>query len=105
METDVPNLHAVNQEALTLHMTTNRQRYVSGIFLLGSGRSIAPRKEASYLDSACEFHGPKTIHPFAFRTHAHSLGRQIAGYIVKGGNKWELIGTRSPQDPQVSEAS
>ena len=28
-------------------------------------------------------------------------GKQIIGYVVKPGNTWEVIGTRSPQDPQV----
>lgn len=31
-----------------------------------------------------------------------SAGRQIVGYIVKPSGEWELIGTRSPQDAQVS---
>lgn len=28
-------------------------------------------------------------------------GKQIVGYVVKPDNTWEVIGTRSPQDPQV----
>ena len=29
------------------------------------------------------------------------IGKQIVGYLVKPGGKWEMIGNRSPQDPQV----
>lgn len=88
---------------------------------MGSGRSIRAGQKQYFVDSACEFSGPKPIYPFAFRTHAHSLGKvrregrvlnywyvacalsgqQIVGYVVKPGNRWEMIGTRSPQDPQV----
>ena len=88
--------------------------------MLGSGVSLKPGTTEVYADSACKFEGPKSIVPFAFRTHAHGLGmdvregkraqvrvmfiyvgKQIVGYVVKSG-KWELIGTRSPQDPQVT---
>ena len=29
-------------------------------------------------------------------------GKQIVGYVVKPDGRWEVIGTRSPQDAQVS---
>ena len=29
-------------------------------------------------------------------------GKQIVGYVIKSeSDEWEVIGTRSPQDPQV----
>ncbi len=30
------------------------------------------------------------------------IGKQIVGYVVKSTGSWKMIGTRSPQDPQVS---
>ena len=30
-----------------------------------------------------------------------NAGKQIVGYVIKG-DEWEVIGTRSPQDAQVS---
>ena len=47
---------------------------MAGIFLIGAGSRIASGKKEAYVDAACKFQGPKTIYPFAFRTHAHSLG-------------------------------
>lgn len=38
-------------------------------------------------------------YPLSFRP----TGRQIAGFVVKRRKDFELIGTRSPQDPQVGQ--
>lgn len=95
-----PSIVATNREAMLLHTTMERQRYIAGIYLIGSGSSIRPGTRHSFVDSACRFRGPKKIYPFAFRTHAHHLGEQIAGYVIKSG-QWQLIGTRSPQDAQA----
>lgn len=43
-------------------------------------------------------HSPPPLFPPCWPT-----GRQIAGYVVKGKKNFELIGTRSPQDPQVGQ--
>uniref|UniRef100_A0AAR2KSS1 Peptidylglycine alpha-amidating monooxygenase n=1 Tax=Pygocentrus nattereri TaxID=42514 RepID=A0AAR2KSS1_PYGNA len=40
------------------------------------------------------------IHPFAFRTHTHRLGKVVSGYRVRNG-QWTLIGRQSPQLPQA----
>ena len=40
------------------------------------------------------------IHPFAFRTHTHAMGRVVSGYF-KHENQWTLIGKRNPQWPQL----
>ncbi len=43
--------------------------------------------------------------PFAYRTHAHKLGKVISGYVIKndesGNQKWTEIGRRSPLLPQM----
>ena len=41
------------------------------------------------------------IEPFAFRTHAHDLGRVVTGYKISPDGKWTLIGHMSPQEPQA----
>ncbi len=51
--------------------------YIAGIYLLGSGRTVRPGSDDVRVDSACKFLGSKSIHPFAFRTHAHSLGKDV----------------------------
>ena len=43
--------------------------------------------------------------PFAFRTHAHKLGKLNSGYLISKNNEgvstWQEIGRRSPQLPQM----
>lgn len=46
--------------------------------------------------------GVTPIHPFAFRTHTHGLGRVVSAFF-KNSNGWTLIGKRNPQWPQLFE--
>ena len=57
-----------------------RQRFIAGIYLIGSGTTIRSGTKYSLVDSACRFSGPKKIFPFAFRTHAHHLGTLSAKF-------------------------
>lgn len=41
------------------------------------------------------------IHPFAFRTHTHKLGKVVSGYRIDANEQWHLIGKGNPQLPQV----
>ncbi len=70
---------------------------------------------------ACEIEQDIVMHPFAFRTHAHKLGKKSclllyenifllieglvnSGYRVRGEDddqEWTEIGRRSPQLPQM----
>jgi len=43
----------------------------------------------------------REIHPFAFRTHTHSLGKVVSGWRVQNMSHWDLIGKRDPQKPQM----
>lgn len=71
-------LHVYTQCCLSLFLMLifiyYRQRYIAGIYLMGSGSTIKSGTRYSFVDSACRFLGPKRIYPFAFRTHAHHLG-------------------------------
>lgn len=40
------------------------------------------------------------IHPFAFRTHTHSMGRVVSAFY-KHADEWTMIGKRNPQWPQL----
>ena len=51
-------------------------------------------------DIACKYDGVANIHPFAFRTHAHGLGKVITGYLIRNG-EWTVIAQGDPQWPQV----
>ena len=55
-------------------------------------------------DVACEYRSQVPIYPFAFRTHAHELGKVISGYIIKDGlyrGEMAPIAKGDPQWPQV----
>ncbi|VDN18019.1 unnamed protein product [Gongylonema pulchrum] len=46
--------------------------------------------------------GDTPIHPFAFRTHTHGMGRVVSAFY-KNATAWTLIGKRNPQWPQLFE--
>ena len=42
------------------------------------------------------------MHPFAFRTHTHGLGRVVSGYVKHArDSEWTLIGKMDPRLPQM----
>ncbi|KAJ3604864.1 hypothetical protein NHX12_026916 [Muraenolepis orangiensis] len=85
---------------LTLQMTTKRQPFIAGIYLMMSTDTvIPPGKKVTNADVACHFDS-YPIYPFAFRTHTHHLGKVVSGYRVRDG-RWTLIGRQSPQLPQA----
>nr|KAI8738748.1 alpha-amidating enzyme precursor 2 [Biomphalaria glabrata] len=51
------------------------------------------------VDISCTFRMDKSIFPFAYRTHAHGLGRVITGYQHNGS--YHKIGKGNPQWPQA----
>lgn len=57
------------------------------------------------METACEIKEKKTIIPFAYRTHTHSLGKVVSGYRVRvdenGNDVWSLLGKRDPLTPQM----
>ncbi|XP_053609640.1 peptidylglycine alpha-hydroxylating monooxygenase [Plodia interpunctella] len=86
-----------------LKYTKTRMSRQAGVILLGTGGVIAPRK-LEHMETACTISEDKVIHPFAFRTHTHSLGKLVAGYVVRKNRKgdvWQLIGKKDPQKPQM----
>lgn len=45
------------------------------MILLGTGGSIQPMSEAN-METSCVINEKKVMHPFAYRTHTHSLGER-----------------------------
>lgn len=45
----------------------------AGVILLGTGGSI-PSMSVEKMETSCIINEKKMIHPFAYRTHTHSLG-------------------------------
>lgn len=80
--------------------TTDKPRAkTAGVYLVAANGKISPNS-VTYMEAACKFQEPVTLHPFAFRVHTHKLGKVVSGYRVREG-KWTEIGRRSPQKPQM----
>lgn len=87
-----------------IHYTTEPLRKLAGVLLMGTSGVIPPMQKEK-MESACEITEKKTIYPFAYRTHTHSLGRVVSGYRVRtddtGEDHWTLLGKRDPMTPQM----
>ena len=64
-----------DDSGVILQYTQQEQPKTAGVLLLGTGGS-APAHSTTYFETACQIQDSRAIHPFAFRTHTHSLGRQ-----------------------------
>lgn len=85
---------------IVLHYTRNPLPKLAGVYLLGSSGSIPPHS-TEYMEAACPITEDKIIHPFAYRTHTHALGKVVAGYVIKPNNTWYELGKRDPLTPQM----
>ncbi|XP_049873916.1 peptidylglycine alpha-hydroxylating monooxygenase [Pectinophora gossypiella] len=75
----------------------------AGVILLGT-RGVIPQNSVEHMETACRITEGKVIHPFAFRTHTHALGKVVTGYVVRQhntGDEWQLLGKKDPQLPQM----
>ncbi|KAK7501583.1 hypothetical protein BaRGS_00007014 [Batillaria attramentaria] len=89
-----------DSSGLILTMTYKPQPRRAGVYLMVTGGRI-PAHSIEYLEAACDFpDSDLEIHPFAFRTHAHKLGRVISGYRVRH-QQWQEIGRQDPRKPQM----
>jgi len=57
-----------------------RQPKRAGVYLMGTGGEIPPRS-TTYMETACSYNGPVVMHPFAYRTHAHTHGTAYSNSI------------------------
>ncbi|KAF4107891.1 hypothetical protein G5714_010650 [Onychostoma macrolepis] len=99
---DIKNFrdHHRDCSGLTLRMTSKRQPFIAGIYLMMSVDTvIPPGKKVTNADIACTYPS-SPMYPFAFRTHTHSLGKVVSGYRVRNG-RWTQIGRQSPLLPQA----
>jgi len=95
---------STDDSGVFLYYTERPMRKLAGVYLLGTAGMIPPMSE-EHMETSCVIRENRTIHPFAFRTHAHQLGKVVSGYLVttdsNGQNHWTLIGKESPQKPQM----
>lgn len=94
----LPPLNGIDKSGITMTMTEKPQRR-AGVYLLGTGGSI-PKHSVTYMETECPYDEDFEIHPFAFRTHGHTLAQVNAGYRIRNG-QWTEIGRQSPQKPQM----
>lgn len=91
---------STDDSGVFLHYTTHPLDKLAGVFLLGTSGIIAPRRTV-HMESACRIMENKTIYPFAYRTHTHSLGKVVSGYVIKPNDTWIELGKRDPLTPQM----
>ncbi|KOX72147.1 Peptidylglycine alpha-hydroxylating monooxygenase [Melipona quadrifasciata] len=83
-----------------LYYTLRPLNKLAGVLLLGTSGVIPPHS-TTYMETACMIKENKTIHPIAYRTHTHSLGKVVSGYLVKPDYTWIELGKRDPLTPQM----
>jgi len=89
-----------DDSGVILHYTEQQQSQTAGIILLGTS-GMAPAHSTTFFETACNVEDARQIHPFAFRTHTHSLGQVVSGWKISEGKDWSLIGKKSPKEPQM----
>ncbi|CAB4059208.1 PHM [Lepeophtheirus salmonis] len=65
-----------------IKFTDKYQPKEAGVLLLGTG-GFAPAHSTTFFETSCEVRDDREIHPFAFRTHTHGLGRIVSGWKTK----------------------
>jgi len=86
-----------------LHLIHEKPKYVAQVYLFVSGDPIPPGHEAAYNNMSCYYRGESVLHPFAFRTHTHGMGRAVSAFMKHEG-VWTKIGKRNPQWPQLFQS-
>lgn len=88
---------------LFIHLFCRRKK-LAGVLLLGTG-GIIPPMSVTHMETNCQIKENKVIHPYAYRTHTHSLGKVVSGYRVRedkfGKDSWTLLGKRDPLTAQM----
>ncbi|PAV76567.1 hypothetical protein WR25_19203 [Diploscapter pachys] len=88
---------------VTLHVSSKMPKNLAGVYLFASGTPIPPGIPAFYTNMSCPYNSVTPVHPFAFRTHTHMMGRSVSAYYQHNGI-WTKIGHRNPQWPQLFES-
>ncbi|XP_039276410.1 peptidylglycine alpha-hydroxylating monooxygenase [Nilaparvata lugens] len=95
---------STDDSGIFLHYTEEPMKRLAGVILLGTSGMIPPMS-TEHMEAKCQIKENKTIHPFAFRTHTHSLGKVVSGYRVRsdenGDDEWTLLGKHDPLKPQM----
>ncbi|CAH0381348.1 unnamed protein product [Bemisia tabaci] len=92
-----------DRSGLILHYTEEPLPRTAAVILLGTGGQIHP-KRIEHMEASCNIEEHKVLHPVAYRTHTHQLGKVVSGYVIReenGKQVWTLLGKRDPLTPQM----
>lgn len=92
-----------DDSGVNLFYTETKMPKLAGVILLGTGGMIR-KFSTEYMETACPITEDKIVHPFAFRTHTHQLGKVVSGFRVRndsGENHWTLLGKKDPLLPEM----
>lgn len=94
-----------DHSGLQMEVTTEKQTYKAGIYLLAAGYAdIPPHTLKTHVDINCMAgqSEPKDINLFAYRVHAHALGSVISGYMFNPKTlEYTEIAKGNPHWPQA----
>jgi hypothetical protein len=96
--------HVRDYSGVTIYLSDQKPKYLAAVYLFVSGEPIPPHQPAYFTNMSCTYEGDVDLHPFAFRTHTHGMGRIVSAY-VRHADKWSQIGKRNPQWPQLFQPS
>ena len=82
-----------DSSGIFLHYTRHPQPKTAGVLLLGTS-GFAPKHSTTYFETACRLDDDREIHPFAFRTHTHALGKLLFS-ATKYTNGLTILGIKS----------
>ncbi|VDK48630.1 unnamed protein product [Anisakis simplex] len=90
----------MDYSGVTMHMIDETPQYLAAVLLFVSGSPIPPGYAHYQTNMSCVYRGTTDLHPFAFRTHTHGMGRVVSAFYKHDG-QWTMIGKRNPQWPQL----
>ena len=87
---------------VTMRLSTLPPPFLAAVYLfVGMASPIPADTSTFFMNMSCTYQHPTPIHPFAFRTHTHGLGRLVsAARRDPADSHWDVIGRRNPQWPQ-----
>merc|ERR1712025_1538270 len=89
-----------DDSGVILEYTEEEQPKTAGVLLLGTGGS-APAHSTTYFETSCEIEDSRQIHPFAFRTHTHSLGKVV--FWLEGAEPGGVGADREEEPPAAAD--
>ncbi|GAB1605137.1 probable peptidylglycine alpha-hydroxylating monooxygenase 1 [Argonauta hians] len=95
----IPPKNGTDSSGVVLSVTDQPMRRRAGVYLLGTA-GVLPRRSTIYMETACLYNEKINLHPFSYRTHTHTHGKVVSGYLIHNG-QWKEIGRKNPQLPQM----